>query len=73
MRGFFAVVGGPKPRFDILREARLQGIAFVEAVNAEVGSSQCGPATGTGLRANPSDTRCNRCAPDGPPVLSPGA
>lgn len=36
MRGYFAVVGGPKPRFDILREARLQGIAFVEAVNAEV-------------------------------------
>lgn len=36
MRGYFAVVGGPKPRFDILRDARLQGIAFVEAVNAEV-------------------------------------
>lgn len=36
MRGYFAVVGGPKPRFDILREARLQGIAFVEAVNSEV-------------------------------------
>jgi hypothetical protein len=36
MRGYFAVVGGPKPRFDLLREARLQGIAFVEAVNAEV-------------------------------------
>jgi hypothetical protein len=36
LRGYFAVVGGPKPRFDILREARLQGIAFVEAVNAEV-------------------------------------
>lgn len=36
MRGYFAVVGGPKPRFDILREARLQGIAFIEAVNAEV-------------------------------------
>lgn len=39
MRGFFAVVGGPKPRFDLLREARLQGIAFVEAVNAEVDGS----------------------------------
>lgn len=36
MRGYFAVVGGPKPRFDLLREARLQGIAFVEAENAEV-------------------------------------
>lgn len=36
LRGYFAVVGGRKPRFDILREARLQGIAFVEAVNAEV-------------------------------------
>lgn len=36
MRGYFAVVGGRKPRFDILREARLQGIAFIEAVNAEV-------------------------------------
>lgn len=36
MRGYFAVVGGPKPRFDIIREARLQGIAFVEAVNAEI-------------------------------------
>lgn len=36
MRGYFAVVGGRKPRFDILRDARLQGIAFVEAVNAEV-------------------------------------
>ncbi len=36
MRGYFAVVGGPKPRFDILREARLQGIAFVEAINAEI-------------------------------------
>lgn len=36
MRGYFAVVGGPKPKFDLLREARLQGIAFVEAVNAEV-------------------------------------
>lgn len=39
MRGFFAVVGGPKPRFDILKEARLQGIAFVEAVNAEIDGS----------------------------------
>ncbi len=36
LRGYFATVGGPKPRFDILREARLQGIAFVEAVNAEI-------------------------------------
>lgn len=35
MRGYFAVVGGPKPKFDILKEAGLQGIAFVEAVNAE--------------------------------------
>lgn len=36
MRGYFAVVGGPKPRFDLLREARLQSIAFIEAVNAEI-------------------------------------
>lgn len=36
LRGYFAVVGGPKPRFDLLREARLQGIAFIEAVNAEI-------------------------------------
>lgn len=36
LRGYFAVVGGPKPKFDILKEARLQGIAYVEAVNAEV-------------------------------------
>ena len=36
LRGYFAVVGGPKPKFDLLSEARLQGIAFVEAVNAEV-------------------------------------
>lgn len=36
LRGHFAVVGGPKPKFDLLREARLQGVAFVEAVNAEV-------------------------------------
>lgn len=36
LRGHFAVVGGPKSRFDWLREARLQGVAFVEAVNAEV-------------------------------------
>lgn len=35
LRGYFAVVGGPKPKFDILKEAGLQGIAFVEAVNAE--------------------------------------
>jgi hypothetical protein len=39
LRGFFAIVGGPKPRFDILSEARLQGIAYVEAVNAEVDGS----------------------------------
>jgi hypothetical protein len=39
LRGFFAVVGGPKPRFDILSDARLQGIAYVEAVNAEVDGS----------------------------------
>lgn len=36
LRGYFAVVGGPKPRFDLLREAGLQGVAFVEAENAEV-------------------------------------
>jgi len=36
MRGFFAIVGGPKPKFDILSDARLQGIAYVEALNAEV-------------------------------------
>lgn len=35
IRGYFAVVGGPKPKFDILKEAGLQGIAYVEAVNAE--------------------------------------
>jgi hypothetical protein len=36
MRGYFAVVGGPKPKFDLLREAGLQGVAYVEAENAEV-------------------------------------
>lgn len=36
MRGYFARVGGPKPKFDLLRQARLQGIAFVELVNSEV-------------------------------------
>lgn len=36
IRGHFAVVGGPKPRFDLLREAGLQGVAYVEAENAEV-------------------------------------
>lgn len=36
IRGYFAVVGGPKPKFDLLREAGLQGVAFVEAENAEV-------------------------------------
>jgi hypothetical protein len=35
LRGYFAVVGGRKRRFDLLRQAGLQGIAFVEAVNAE--------------------------------------
>ncbi len=35
MRGYFAVVGGPKPKFDLLREAGLQGIAYIEAENAE--------------------------------------
>ncbi len=44
MRGYFAVVGGPKPRFDILRQAGLQGIAFVEAVNAEAEGSFWLPA-----------------------------
>ncbi len=44
IRGYFAVVGGPKPRFDILRQAGLQGIAFVEAVNAEVDGSFWLPA-----------------------------
>lgn len=44
LRGYFAIVGGPKPRFDILREARLQGIAFVEAVNAEAEGSFWLPA-----------------------------
>ncbi len=36
LRGYFATVGGPKSRFDILRQAGLQGIAFVEAINSEV-------------------------------------
>ncbi len=36
LRGYFAVVGGPKKKFDLLREAGLQGIAFVEAENVEV-------------------------------------
>jgi hypothetical protein len=36
LRGYFAVVGGPKPKFDLLREAGLQGVAYVEAENAEV-------------------------------------
>ncbi len=36
MRGHFARVGGPKPRFDLLSQARLQSIAFVELVNSEV-------------------------------------
>lgn len=36
MRGYFARIGGPKPKFDLLSQARLQGIAFVELVNSEV-------------------------------------
>ena len=36
MRGYFARVGGPKSKFDLLGQARLQGIAFVELVNSEV-------------------------------------
>jgi hypothetical protein len=36
MRGYFARVGGSKPRFDALSQARLQGIAFVELVNSEI-------------------------------------
>lgn len=35
IRGYFAVVGGPKPKWDFLRDAGLQGIAYVEAENAE--------------------------------------
>ncbi len=44
IRGYFAVVGGPKPKFDILSQAKLQGIAFVEAVNAEVDGTYWLPA-----------------------------
>ncbi|MBX3174182.1 MAG: hypothetical protein KF709_07200 [Gemmatimonadaceae bacterium] len=44
LRGHFAVVGGPKPKFDLLREARLQGVAYVEAVNAEIDGSFWLPA-----------------------------
>jgi hypothetical protein len=36
MRGFFARVSRVKPRFDLLADARLVGIAYVELVNAEV-------------------------------------
>lgn len=36
LRGYFATVGGEKRPFDLLRQAGLEGIAFVEAVNAEV-------------------------------------
>ncbi|MDQ8153177.1 MAG: hypothetical protein P3B98_00830 [Gemmatimonadota bacterium] len=36
MRGYFARVGGPKPKFDLLSQSRLQGIAFVELVNSEL-------------------------------------
>lgn len=39
MRGHFAVVGGPKPKFDLIRNVGLQGIAYVEAVNSEVEGS----------------------------------
>ncbi len=39
MRGYFARVGGQKPKFDLLAQARLQGIAFVELVNSEVDQS----------------------------------
>jgi len=39
MRGYFARVGGPKPKFDLLAQTRLQGIAFVELVNSEVEQS----------------------------------
>lgn len=44
MRGYFARVGGPKPKFDMLRQARLQGIAFVELVNSEVDQAYWLPA-----------------------------
>lgn len=36
MRGYFARVGGKKPKFDLLSQARLQGIAFVELLNNEI-------------------------------------
>ena len=36
LRGYFAVVGGTKSRFDILKDLGLQGVAYIEAVNAEV-------------------------------------
>jgi hypothetical protein len=39
IRGYFAVVGGAKPKFDLLRQAGLQGVAYVEAENAEVEGS----------------------------------
>lgn len=35
MRGYFARVGGPKKKFGIWSQSRLQGIAFVELVNSE--------------------------------------
>ena len=44
MRGYFARVGGPKPKFDLLSQARLQGIAFVELLNSEVEQSYWLPA-----------------------------
>lgn len=45
LRGYFAVVGGIKSRFDILRDLGLQGVAYVEAVNAEVDGEFWLPAT----------------------------
>ncbi len=36
MRGYFARVGRPKPKFASLTESRLQAIAFVELVNSEL-------------------------------------
>lgn len=44
MRGYFATVGGEKRPLDLLRQAGLEGIAFVEAVNAEVDGSFWLPA-----------------------------
>jgi len=36
MRGYFAHVGGPAPKFRLFHRSRLQSIAFVELVNSEV-------------------------------------